>query len=226
MQSIQNKPTQKASKNHDHETDSEEETDTEQLINHKEWLKDRRKLRSGLNKLDLDFEYLKRKKNLTEVEQRVLKKITFIDKEIQTDPEKENHKTGRSKSSLTPRINYPTPLAMEQIELFLAENKWRLVDLFKDLDKNKDWIVYKKDFIRECKKGRLDISDSMIEELLVALSDPNSAKSNKINYKALAKGRNSSVLDRRSQLRGIDFKTLFVKVIIFISIFLKNLANP
>lgn len=89
---------------------------------------------------------------------------------------------------------------MQQIEEFLAENKWRLVDLFKDLDKNKDWKVMKNDFIRECKKGRLEISDSMIEELVIALST--SKSSDKINYRALANGRTSHLFERRSQLRG------------------------
>jgi hypothetical protein len=151
-----------------------------------------------LNKLDLDFEYLKRKKNLSEVERRVLNKLTFFDKETQTDPEKENRRN-RPKSTNTPQVKYPTPMAMEQIELFLAENKWRLVDLFKELDKNKDWFVLKKDFIRECKNGKLDIPDSLIDELLMALSESNSSK---INYKNLAKGRNSGLIERRSQLRG------------------------
>lgn len=54
-------------------------------INYREWIKNRKELRQGLNKLDLDAEYLKRKKDLTEIEKRVLYKIMFVDKEIQTD---------------------------------------------------------------------------------------------------------------------------------------------
>jgi hypothetical protein len=96
---------------------------------------------------------------------------------------------------------------MEKIEKYLDENKWRLLDLFKDLDKNKDWKVYKADFVRECKKGRLDINDSMIEELVNALG---TSKSNKINYKSLAHGRMSNLLERRSALRG-NLSNLLVK---------------
>lgn len=96
---------------------------------------------------------------------------------------------------------------MEKIEKYLEENKWRLLDLFKDLDKNKDWKVYKADFVRECKKGRLDINDSMIEELVNALG---TSKSNKINYKSLAHGRMSNLLERRSALRG-NLSNLFIK---------------
>lgn len=89
---------------------------------------------------------------------------------------------------------------MERIEKFLAENRWRLVDLFKDLDKNKDWRVKGNDLIREVRKGRLDISDGMVDELVAALGN----KAFKINYKSLARGRSSHLSERRVQLRGIQ----------------------
>ncbi len=65
--------------------ESESESD-EEPINYKNWLAKRRVLRDGLNKMDLDLEYLKRKQNLTETEKRVLFKMMYFDKEIQTDP--------------------------------------------------------------------------------------------------------------------------------------------
>jgi len=49
-------------------------------------MRNRRRLRKGLNKLDLDYEYLKRKKDLTEMERRVLNKFILVEKEVQTDP--------------------------------------------------------------------------------------------------------------------------------------------
>jgi hypothetical protein len=50
-----------------------------------DWLKDRRKLRKDLNALDLDMNYLRRKKDLNGMEKRVYYKMVFFDKEIQTD---------------------------------------------------------------------------------------------------------------------------------------------
>ena len=50
-----------------------------------EWLKERRKLRDGLNAMDLNMDYLKRKKDLNEMEKRVLYAGLYFDKEIQTD---------------------------------------------------------------------------------------------------------------------------------------------
>lgn len=88
---------------------------------------------------------------------------------------------------------------MKKIEDFLEANRWRLIDLFKDLDKNKDWSINRNDFLRECKKGKLEIPDEMIEELVKVL---NRAKTEKIFYKELAKGRTSHLSDRRSELKS------------------------
>ena len=102
--------------------------------------------------------------------------------------------------SQRPRIKYPLPSALEKIEEFLQENRWRLVDLFASLDKNKDWRVRKEDFVRACRRSelfQLSLSDSVIEELITALSHPNS---DFINYKRLARGRSSHLSDKRNQL--------------------------
>jgi len=107
-------------------------------------------------------------------------------------------KLGKKSKTPPPKIEYPTPGAMEQIEKFLNDNRWRLVDLFKDLDKNKDWRVKRDDLARECRKGRLEISDSMIDELITVLG----SKTSKINYKSLSKGRTSHLSERRAQFRG------------------------
>lgn len=186
--------------------------DDEPKLSYEERMKDRRMLRKNLNKLDLDYEYLKRKKDLSEIERRVLNRLMYCEKAIQTDPVVEKRVINKTPP---PKIEYPTPGAMERIEKFLQENKWRLVDLFKDLDKNKDWRVKSDDLKRECRKGRLDISDSMIEELVTVLGK---GRYNKINYKSLAKGRYSHLSELRAQLRGITwyFKLLSTTISIFL----------
>ena len=92
---------------------------------------------------------------------------------------------------------------MEKIDLFLEENKWRLIDLFKELDKNKDWKVLKSDFVRECKNGRFNANNAMLEELIDALG---SGKTSYINYKSLAKGWSNHMAETRNQLRGLFIK--------------------
>ena len=88
---------------------------------------------------------------------------------------------------------------METIEIFLEKNKWRLIDLFKDLDKKKEWVIIKSDLMREYEKGRLNANELLIDELVNALG---AGKANKINYKSLASGRHSHLLDKRNELRG------------------------
>jgi hypothetical protein len=118
----------------------------------------------------------------------------------------------RTKASQRPSIGYPIPTALDKIEEYLRENRWRLVDLFASLDKNKDWRVLASDFVRECRHGRLMLSDSLIEELVMALSEKNS---HYLNYRVLARGRSSHLSDRRSQLIGkIVFQITFIKKII------------
>ena len=109
-------------------------------------------------------------------------------------------KSSKASINRRPKIIYPNPIAMQQIEKFLDENRWRLIDLFRELDKDKDWHVFKDDFIRSCKNKRLEIRDYALDELVNALGT-NAA--NAINYKSLAQGRSSHLSERRSQLRGV-----------------------
>ena len=43
-------------------------------------------LRKGLNGFDLNVDYLKRKKNLSEIEKRIMRRMMFTEIGIQTDP--------------------------------------------------------------------------------------------------------------------------------------------
>lgn len=66
--------------------DDDDDSYDESKLSYEERIRNRKMLRQNLNKLDLDHEYLKRKKDLTEMEKRVLAKFLRIDKQIQTDP--------------------------------------------------------------------------------------------------------------------------------------------
>ena len=183
------------------------------------------KLREEINSLRLNAEYLKRKKDLTELEKRVLKKMTHVDVEIQTDAIVigvflkfgeflnlfelfllKNEKRIRGvRSAQRPKIVLPTPLAMEKIEQAIEERKWRLLEVFKELDKNKDWQVNREDFIREYANGNLDVTDVMLDELLMAYGN-----SHKLDYKNLVKGRSCLLSDRRKHIKG-NLKNLLTK---------------
>ena len=103
---------------------------------------------------------------------------------------------------MKPKIILPTPIAMQKIEDSLEKEKWRLVDLFQDLDKNKDWKVQESDFKREY--SRLEITDAMLDELIMAYGNIQK----KIKYKELARGRTELSIDRRNTIRGNKTKLL------------------
>jgi hypothetical protein len=63
------------------------ETGKTEYCSNEEWILKRRKLRQDLENMDLTVAYLKRKKNRTEIEERLLKRMMFINKDIQTDLE-------------------------------------------------------------------------------------------------------------------------------------------
>ena len=71
---------------------------------------------------------------------------------MQTDPEPEKSSTKIGSRNRIPVIRLPPPLAMERVEEFLAENHWRLLDLFRTLDQKKSWGLVKEDFMRMIEK--------------------------------------------------------------------------
>jgi hypothetical protein len=68
--------------------DDSSETDTEEKkeLSYEEWLSSRKTLRKSLNGFDLNVDYLKRKKNLSDIEKRILRRMMFTEIGIQTDP--------------------------------------------------------------------------------------------------------------------------------------------
>jgi hypothetical protein len=57
----------------------------EKFEEYENWLENRKKVRHDLSNMGLNLEYLKRKKDLTELEKRVLRRMMFIDQQTQTD---------------------------------------------------------------------------------------------------------------------------------------------
>ena len=46
----------------------------------------------------------------------------------------------------SPTVKRPSPLAIRILEKFLHDNKMRLVDLFRRVDKDKDWKLSREEF--------------------------------------------------------------------------------
>lgn len=109
-----------------------------------QWIIDRKHERDELDRLGDLVTFFERKPKLSEFEKRVYRRLTCKDKSIQTDVEIE--KNLRSNIGHVPVIHLPAPLAMRNVEDFLVRNHWRLLDLFRALDRDKTWTVVKEDF--------------------------------------------------------------------------------
>lgn len=72
--------------NEEDESHANDEKENENRIaSYEKWLEGRKKMRRDLENMSLNVDYLKRKKDLSEIEKRVLRRMMFSDKDTQTD---------------------------------------------------------------------------------------------------------------------------------------------
>ncbi|CAF1155872.1 unnamed protein product [Didymodactylos carnosus] len=172
-------------------------------VGYPDWLIQRKNLRNELNRLGNFVEFYEKKPILTDLEKRVLKRASKRDKSIQTDVMVPEHNR-KYKHTVLPKIRLPPPMGMERIEEFLETNRWRLVDLFRKMDRDKDWNILKQDFMHMAEQQQLFISEENAEELMCVF-----CKDAKVpmNYKKFARGRLQYKREERARLRESLNKT-------------------
>jgi len=92
--------------------------------------------------------------------------LTRKDQSVQTDKEPEKIPKINKTRNRIPVIRLPPPLAMERVEKFLVNNHWRLLDLFRALDKNKSWAVVKEDFMRLVEQVKIYLLKNLFKKIL------------------------------------------------------------
>ncbi|CAF0950238.1 unnamed protein product [Rotaria sp. Silwood1] len=155
-------------------------------IERSQWISDRKHERNEIDRLGDIIHFYEHKPNLTEFEKRVYKRLTRQDRSVQTDQEPEKNLNTKQNRNRVPVIRLPTPLAMERVENFLIDNHWRLVDLFRTLDRDKSWTVVKEDFMHLAEKEQLNITDAQADELITCFCREVDVP---LNYKRFARGR-------------------------------------
>ena len=131
------------------------------------WIADREHERAEIDRLgDLVYFY-EHKPQLTDFEKQMYKRMIRRDRSMQTDEEPESKKSRKGPLAI-PKIRLPPPLAMERVEEFLSNNRWRLIDLFRTVDLDKSWGVAKDDFMRFIKKVRFDFHQPIHERRLIS----------------------------------------------------------
>lgn len=121
-------------------------------IGRKQWIENRIHERKELDRLGDIVYFYEHKPYLTEFEKRIYKRLTRKDQCSQTDTDLQSETPSNQRRTRIPVIRLPTPLAMQKVEEFLYNNHWRLLDLFRALDQEKNWALVKEDFMRLAKQ--------------------------------------------------------------------------
>jgi len=128
---------------------------------------------------------------------------TEMDSTLPTDEQKREaflmskRKTRRLSSAhvdLLPYVKSPLPIALALIADYLTDHRLRLVDLFVNVDKNKDWQMTRDELKLAFKKIKIPLCDVQLDHLIFTLDHNND---DKLSYKEVARGIETYHRDRR-----------------------------
>ena len=95
-----------------------------------------------------------------------------------------------------PTIHHPSPAALAVIQEYLEHKRLRLLDLFAQADKDKNWAVSRQEFRNIIRSWKIPLTEADLEDLIIALDRDNS---DALDYRELAVGR-QSYLEERSEI--------------------------
>lgn len=151
------------------EEEQQEKEQSEKEASYKKWLAERQALRGNLNSMGLTEDLLRRKADKTELETRVERQLR-AKRTWKPPPDPEPEPVPEVKEApVVPNVNVPVPAGLQALDRFLAQNKLRLIDLFTNADRNKDWRLTKEELHRAVKQYKIPLTTSDIEDLMVVL---------------------------------------------------------
>lgn len=92
-----------------------------------------------------------------------------------------------------PTIRQPSPAALAIIQQYLERKRLRLLDLFAQADKDKNWVVSRQEFRNIIRSWRIPLTEVDLEDLIMALDRDNS---DALDYRELVVGRQSYLEQR------------------------------
>ena len=96
-----------------------------------------------------------------------------------------------------PTIRQPSPAALAVIQDYLERKRLRLLDLFAQADKDKNWVVSRQEFRNIIRSWHIPLTEVDLEDLIMALDRDSS---DALDYRELAVGR-QSYLEQRLGVR-------------------------
>ncbi|KAK2548853.1 EF-hand calcium-binding domain-containing protein 12 [Acropora cervicornis] len=173
-----------------------------QVKSYRKRLEERKRIRGVLNTCGLKQDWLRNKDDRTKLENRVLKRLLqkqrpeIAIKEPPSPPspvivEEDTFITGEDRG--VPTIHHPSPAALAIIQDYLDRKRLRLIDLFAQADKDKNWVVSRLEFRNIIRSRRIPLTEVDLEDLILALDRDNS---DALDYRELAVGRQSYLEQR------------------------------
>ena len=86
------------------------------------------------------------------------------------------------------------PVALSIIAEYCRNNKLRLVDLYSQIDKDKNWHLSRQELRKLVRENEIPLTDAQLEELIIVL-DRND--NDQLEYKELAQGVEAFRIDSR-----------------------------
>lgn len=100
----------------------------------------------------------------------------------------------KAQQRLLPLLQQPIPVALSIIAEYCHENKLRLLDLYKEIDKDKDWLISRNEVRKIIKANQIPLTDAQLEDMIIALDVDNN---DQLDYRELAQGVEAYKIDER-----------------------------
>lgn len=119
--------------------------------------------------------------------------LLFSNKAPTPPPEIDEDTTLTGEDRGVPTIRQPSPAALAVIQEYLDRKRMRLLDLFSQADKDKNWVVSRQEFRNIIRSWKIPLTEVDLEDLIMALDRDNS---DALDYRELAVGRQSYLEER------------------------------
>lgn len=136
----------------------------------------------------------------------------FQCKEVKSDGALTPPPLSKAQLRLLPLLQQPIPVAMSIIAEYCHENKLRLLDLYTQMDRDKDWLVSRDEVRKIVRSNNIPLTDAQLEAMIIALDADNN---DQLDYSEFAHGVEAYKIDKRSvfsmvsiQDTKVDFKTM------------------
>ena len=95
---------------------------------------------------------------------------------------------------LLPLLQQPLPVALSIIAEYCHNHKLRLLDLYSQIDKDKNWQISREEFRKLIINNKIPLTSAQLEDMIIALDVNNN---DQLDYKELAQGVEAYHIDER-----------------------------